>query len=213
MDDNIVVPGLDRFRHIYIPGQTQYGKSTLMANQIYDDIECGRGVCVMDAKGDLIRQVLDAFPAHRKDDAIYFDRDHPLPIDILRYKTYFERDALMAELTQSLLRKVDPDDAIGISTDIEDTLRVIFSYNENQTNPSKRATLLDIHYFLQNEERRAELLSGVTNPDIKERWVNPKDFPDLQARRRVKRRTNPYVFSDFLRSTFDVPNPPVNMEW
>src|SRR2546422_1810190 len=120
---NIEVPALHRFRHVYIPGQTQYGKSTLMANQVHADITTevydedlrrivSRGVCVMDSKGDLISQVLDAIPENRKDDVIYFDQDHPVPIDILRYRGHFERDDLLAELIQSLLRKVDPDDAI-----------------------------------------------------------------------------------------------------
>ena len=43
-----------RDRHIFIPGMTGYGKSTLMHCMAYQDIKNGAGVCVIDPKGDLV---------------------------------------------------------------------------------------------------------------------------------------------------------------
>ncbi|MDR3169614.1 MAG: hypothetical protein LBU27_07950 [Candidatus Peribacteria bacterium] len=63
----------DRFRHIYILGQTGTGKSTIMLSQAVDDMEHGRGFCFIDPHGDAIENLLKWFPKERIDDLIHFD--------------------------------------------------------------------------------------------------------------------------------------------
>src|ERR1035437_2510346 len=45
----------DRFQHLYIPGKSGYGKSSLMALIALQDIEQGFGITVLDPKGDTAR--------------------------------------------------------------------------------------------------------------------------------------------------------------
>ncbi len=52
----------DARQHVHLLGATGSGKSTLMAQLILDDASAGRGVVVVDPKGDLITDVLDRLP-------------------------------------------------------------------------------------------------------------------------------------------------------
>ena len=56
----VTVP--DARQHFHIMGATNSGKSTLMARMILDDIRAGRGVLVLDPKGDLVGDLLDRLP-------------------------------------------------------------------------------------------------------------------------------------------------------
>lgn len=53
----------DGLRHLHTIGPTGVGKSTLLLNLIVQDINDGRGVIVLDPKGDLIDDVLARAPA------------------------------------------------------------------------------------------------------------------------------------------------------
>ena len=63
----------DRFRHMYILGQTGTGKTTIMLSQAIDDMEHGRGFTFIDPHGDACEFLLKHFPKERIDDLIYFD--------------------------------------------------------------------------------------------------------------------------------------------
>src|SRR4029450_13947123 len=52
----------DACQHVHLLGATGSGKSTLITNLAPQDIEAGRGVVVVDPKGDLITDLLDRLP-------------------------------------------------------------------------------------------------------------------------------------------------------
>jgi hypothetical protein len=52
----------DARQHFHIMGATNSGKSTLMARMILGDVRAGRGVLVLDPKGDLVGDLLDRLP-------------------------------------------------------------------------------------------------------------------------------------------------------
>lgn len=62
-----------RLRHVHVLGPTGTGKSTLLVNMAVQDLELGRGLVLLDAKGDLLNSVLDRVPEHRRDDVIVLD--------------------------------------------------------------------------------------------------------------------------------------------
>jgi DNA polymerase III delta prime subunit len=71
----------DRMRHLWIAGPTGVGKSTLLANLINHDIHRGYGLIAIDARGDLITDVLARIPDSRTDDVIVIDptsTEHPV---------------------------------------------------------------------------------------------------------------------------------------
>lgn len=62
-----------RLRHVHVLGPTGTGKSTLLANMILSDIAAGRGVVVLDGRGDLVQTVLERIPVHRERDIVVLD--------------------------------------------------------------------------------------------------------------------------------------------
>ena len=56
----------DSLQHLHVLGPTGVGKSTLLLNLIVQDIAAGRGVIVIDPKGDLVEEVLRRVPEERQ---------------------------------------------------------------------------------------------------------------------------------------------------
>ncbi|MGP4102283.1 type IV secretory system conjugative DNA transfer family protein [Nonomuraea sp. KM90] len=71
----------DSFHHVHVMGPNGTGKSTLLAQMILSDIEAGRGVVVIEAKGDLVRDLLGLMPEDCGDRLVLIDPDdrHPRP--------------------------------------------------------------------------------------------------------------------------------------
>lgn len=63
----------DRLMHTYMIGKTGTGKSTLIEAMIVQDIDAGRGCCLIDPHGDLVEKVERGIPGHRKKDVVYFN--------------------------------------------------------------------------------------------------------------------------------------------
>jgi Type IV secretory system Conjugative DNA transfer len=64
---------VDRLQHMHLIGPTGTGKSTLLANLALQDIAAGRGVVLIDPKGDLVESICDRFPESRINDLIVLD--------------------------------------------------------------------------------------------------------------------------------------------
>jgi DNA helicase HerA-like ATPase len=56
----------DRFRHLYVIGQTGTGKSTLLIAQAVEDMKAWNGFCILDPHGELCDYVMDRFPKDKK---------------------------------------------------------------------------------------------------------------------------------------------------
>jgi hypothetical protein len=73
----------DSLRHLHVIGPTGSGKSTLLIGLIAQDMAAGRGVVVLDPKGDLVADVLDRVPAHRLGDVCVLDpADEQRPVGL-----------------------------------------------------------------------------------------------------------------------------------
>jgi hypothetical protein len=59
---SVGVKTTDARHHLHVLGSTGSGKSTLLVSMILDDVHAGRGVVVIDPKGDLVTDVLDRIP-------------------------------------------------------------------------------------------------------------------------------------------------------
>ena len=65
----------DACHHVHLLGATGSGKSTLIANLALHDITQGRGVVVIDPKGDLVLDLLDRLPERALERLVLFDPD------------------------------------------------------------------------------------------------------------------------------------------
>lgn len=78
---------VDRLRHTWVLGPTGSGKSWLLANMALQDIAAGRGLLLLDPKGDLVADVLARLPKDRMADVIVMDAsatDQPVGFNILQ---------------------------------------------------------------------------------------------------------------------------------
>lgn len=76
----------DSLRHLHVIGPTGVGKSTLLVGLIAQDMAAGRGVVVLDPKGDLVSDVLDRVPVSRTGDVIVLDPtddERPVGLNLL----------------------------------------------------------------------------------------------------------------------------------
>lgn len=76
----------DSLRHLHVLGPTGVGKSTLLLNLITQDMNAGRGVVIVDPKGDLVAEALDRVPPRRVRDVIIVDpndEERPVGLNLL----------------------------------------------------------------------------------------------------------------------------------
>jgi tetratricopeptide (TPR) repeat protein len=101
----------DRRRHAYILGKTGAGKTTLIENLALQDIEAGRGVCVIDPHGDLYNDLLARIPEHRAADVVLFDASdtqRPVGMNLLEWRTEEEMNFIANEFIGLLMMMYDP---------------------------------------------------------------------------------------------------------
>jgi hypothetical protein len=73
MERKIFQPVIGALSHTLIAGPTGTGKSTLLTNLMAGDLMAGRGLVLIDGKGDTASAVLARVPAERQDDVIALD--------------------------------------------------------------------------------------------------------------------------------------------
>jgi hypothetical protein len=168
----------DRFGHIYAIGKTGVGKSTLLLNMAINDIEKGRGICLVDPHGDIAQTILNYVPHGRIEDVIYFnpqDFDHPIAFNPLA-ADHKGADHLIVSGLVSAFKKVWFD---SWGPRLEYILR--FSLLSLLSYPN--ATLLHIQPLLTDMVFRNRVLDHNSNPHIIDFWKNEfeKYPPALKA--------------------------------
>ena len=160
----------DRFSHLYIIGKTGTGKSTLIEQIARQDLEAGRGFCLIDPHGDLVARVQAAVPAWRAADITYLDAADPAqpfgynPLRQVRK----ERIPLAASGFLEVLKKTWSD-AWGVR--MEHILRnALFALLERPG-----STLGDIQRLLVEKRFRREVGSAVQNEPVRRFWLEEYD--------------------------------------
>ncbi len=162
----------DRTRHTYVIGKTGMGKSTLLENLAIQDINNGEGVCVIDPHGSMAEKLLHYIPESRVKDVVYFapfDGEHPIGLNMLE-KVSPDKRYLVANGLMSAFKKIftDGDGKGTFSARMEYVLNnIILALLENENQ-----TLLGVNRMLFDKEFRKFIVSNVTDPTVKDFWVN-----------------------------------------
>lgn len=104
----IAMRASDRLEHTSVIGPTGSGKSHLLAQLLLQDIADGRGVVLIDPKGDLVDDVLARLDPARADDVIVFDPtddDRPVGMNLLAHRP--EERELIVESVASVMHQLN----------------------------------------------------------------------------------------------------------
>lgn len=148
-----------RLRHVHVTGPTGTGKSTLLVQMALSDLKAGRGVVLLDPKGDLVQAVLERVPDHRRRDVIVLDpadTSRPVGLNPLRSVTGASGEVVVENLVglfKSLYRH-------SWGPRLDDILRAaLLTLAE-----SEGSTLCEVALIL-------------TDPNFRRRLVGPLDDP------------------------------------
>ncbi|TLG01796.1 type IV secretory system conjugative DNA transfer family protein [Nocardia cyriacigeorgica] len=167
----VAVRVADARHHLHVLGATGVGKSTLLAQLILDDADNGRGLVVVDPKGDLITDILDRLPARHADRVVLFDADSRTRPPCLNPLDTRDTDIdLAVDNLVTIFHRIYSQHW-GPRTD--DVLRA--SLLTLCTQPGV-ATLADLPRLLLEEPTRARLTRTITDPVLKGFWTSYDDM-------------------------------------
>lgn len=184
----------DRRRHVYLLGQTGTGKSYLMRNMAIQDIEAGKGVCVIDPHGDLINEVLASVPRSRIDDVIVFDPGdltRPLGLNMLEFNPARpEEKTFIVNEMQSIFNRLFSNETMG---------PVFEQYMRNallllMEDTTEMPTLLEVPRIFTDVEFRKRKLAVARNPVVIDFWE--KEAVKTSGEQGLANMT-PYITSKF----------------
>jgi len=195
----------DRRRHMYIIGKSGGGKSVLLKSLIKQDIEEGRGVCVMDPHGDLARECIEFVPKERAEDVIYFnptDYERPMALNMLEYDLSNPYQKTFA--VEEMLKIFDQ------LYDLKSTGGPMFEYYMRNAmlllmdDPDSGSTLVEIPKVLADDQYRAYKLKKCKTPSVRDFWIKEAQKAGGEASLAnmvpyIASKLTPFITNDFLR--------------
>ncbi|MBK9214610.1 MAG: type IV secretory system conjugative DNA transfer family protein [Chloracidobacterium sp.] len=159
-----------RSRHVHIVGSTGSGKSTLLLNLIRQDVEAGKGVCVLDPAGDLVDAVCASVPDSRLDDVLLFDpsdTEFPIGFNVLQAHSDLEKTLIASDLVAAFRRMATSWGDVMDATLANGVLALLES--------SRGGTLIDLKRFLVEKQFREDFLLSVEDEAVRYFWMH--EFP------------------------------------
>lgn len=195
----------DRRRHTYVIGKSGSGKTELMKSMVKQDIQEGRGVCVIDPHGDFAEDVLTFVPRERAEDVIYFspaDIERPMGLNMLEYDPkYPEQKTFVINEMLKIFDKL---------YDLKSTGGPMFEqYMRNamiliMDDPDTGSTLMEIPKVLADEEFRALKLSKCKTQVVKDFWQKEAQKAGGEASLQnmvpyITSKLTPFISNDVMR--------------
>ncbi|MEX1997415.1 MAG: hypothetical protein WEA04_01930 [Candidatus Andersenbacteria bacterium] len=159
----------DRRRHLYLIGQPGTGKNNLFFNMILQDMRAGRGVGVVDPRGELIEDLLLHVPPARRQDVILFDpqdTQRPLGFNVLTVRDEAEKEIVINEVVKilhQLAMRLSPESKGSAFTRYLD--HALLAVMED-----RQATLLDVPRLFIDRDFRAAIVAHSHNPVRRQFW-------------------------------------------
>lgn len=205
----------DRRRHLYIIGQTGTGKSNLLTSMAQQDIDAGKGVCVVDPHGDLIDAILRTIPARRVQDVIVFDPAdylHPIGLNMLEYDPQKpEQKTFIVNEMQSIFNRLFAQETMGpvFEQYMRNTLLLLMD------NVEERATLVEVPRVLTDEKFRKRLLEKAANPTVIDFWTKEAEKAGGEAALNnmapyITSKFNNFIANDYVRPIIGQPESAFN---
>jgi len=145
----------DRLRSMYVVGKTGTGKTTALETMILDDIESGRGVCVIDPHGCLYQDILQRIPRYRAEDVVLIDpsdAEFPVGLNLLEVRSNPQRYFIVQEIAKIMGRLLEDEfgsEALGDFTGPVFFQHVKMNLLLCMSNPNDPGTLLEFYTIFQ----------------------------------------------------------------
>jgi hypothetical protein len=147
-------------------GQTGTGKSGSLELLTISDIYYDQGFAVIDPHGDYAQNVLKYIPRRRIDDVVYFnpaDTDHPIGFNPLEVTDKTLKGHISSELVGVLKRLFAESWGPRLEYILRYTLLALLDY--------PNATMLDVTRMLTDKKFRANVITYIDDPVVKNFWV------------------------------------------
>jgi len=154
-----------RLRHTHIIGATGVGKSTLIANMIFEDIKQGNGCAIFDPHGDIVEDILKHIPEERHKDVVLIDpsdNEFPIGFNLLQAHSEAQKIVLSSDLVTAFKRH---------ATAWGDNMTAVLSNTINTFLESTQGgTLIELKRFLLEDNFRNQFLKTVQDQSILYYW-------------------------------------------
>lgn len=158
VDTSLALPASAALHHLHVLGPTGTGKSTLLANLICHDMHAGRAVIVVDPQGDLVNDVLERVPAHRRGDVIVLDpADTAAPVGLNPLLTRGRNREVVADGLLAVFKGLYGDSLGPRSHDILHSCLLTLTRRDD-------ASLVMLPLLLTNPGFRRSVTAGVRDP-------------------------------------------------
>lgn len=206
-----IKPG-DRRRHVYIIGKTGMGKSTLLENMIFSDIEAGKGVGVIDPHGDLAEAVLNFIPARRINDVILIDpsdQEYAVAFNMLENVNPALNSIVCSGLV-GIFKKIYADSwGPRLEHILRNTILALLEY--------PGTTMLGITRMLVDKDFRWKIVKKIKDPVVKSFWMD--EFAKMsekflvEAVSPIQNKVGQFLASSTIRNIVGQPKSSVNFRF
>ena len=158
----------DLRRHMLVLGKTGCGKSTFLASVVRQQMECDRGVVLIDPHGQLFEDVLDFVPKRRTNDIVLFDagdRQNRVTFNPLSGPAGCD-PTLVADSVLTAFKKV-----FGLEEATAPRLLHIFRHCLLTLVGQPNVTLRSIQRLLSEPAYRRSMISTIANEAVRDFWL------------------------------------------
>lgn len=201
-DRPLTISTQDSLQHTLLLGPTGTGKSTAIIRLALQDMEAGRSVVVVDPKGDLIDDLLDRLPAHRRDHVVVLD---PLDASPVGLNPLANGDPhLVADQILSVIAKLNSDSWGPRLSELLHAALLSLAM-------TPKMTLAALPLLLTNDAFRRRLVAALDDPlGVAPVWAWYESLSDearQQARAAVLNKIRPLVGRPALRAVLGQSQP------
>lgn len=203
----------DRRKHLYVVGKTGTGKTQLLLNMIMQDIDKGRGLCVIDPHGDLFDDILNRFPVQRLRDLILFDptdSDNPPGLNLFEYDRQdpLQRDFVLDEAISIFLR-LHGHEIFGPRIQNYFRSGALALMND----PARERTLLDISRLFVDDKFFNYIMNAAVDPvvaDFLSEFKKTTEYEKGTLLPYFQAKFTPFVSNSMIRPVIGQPRSTVN---
>jgi hypothetical protein len=199
----------DNLFHSVILGPTGSGKSTAMLNLIVADLRAGRGLVVIDPKGDLVQDILERIPPSRRADVAVLDPTDATPVGLNPLRVPGTSAELIADGVVTIFRDLFPS-SFGPRTSEMVNASILTLANH------PGATLTWLPRLLTDARFRSTLIGGLNDPDgLETLWAEYGDMSDRQQAQfagPVLTRLRQFLLRPSLKRVLDQSDPKFQLD-